>query len=171
MGRFATYLALAIGGFVFWVMELLLNYKDYISNDPFGLEEQYQQAFIIDKTQLIFAELLFPFGMALAFLLILIFKFVARPVRLVMGFMIFLGMEFWMWRAFFFKGRIAILYLRNQENDPTLQLPDSFSEYMIGFAVAFAILLILKEYATESDPAVLDEKLKRSLKNWKEKQT
>jgi hypothetical protein len=168
MGRFAAYLAMAIGGLAFWVMELLLNYKDYISNDPFGLEEQYQQAFIVDKTHLIFAELLFPFGMALAFLLILVFKLVARPVRFIMGFVLFLGMEFWMWRSFFFEGRIAVLYLRNQENDPTLQLPDTFREYLIGFAVAFALVLVLKEYVTETDPAVLDEKLRRSLKQWKE---
>ncbi len=164
MGRFAAYLALAIGGIAFWVIELILNYKDYANNNPFGLEEEYQRAYIIDKTELVFAELLFPFGMALAFLLILIFKLTVRPVRVAIGFMLFLGMEFWMWRTYVFKGRVALLYLRSQENDPTIVLPDNFKEYMIGFAVAFAIVLLLKEFATGTDPDILDERLKRSLR-------
>ena len=57
-----------------------------------------------------------------------------------------------------------MLYLRSQENDPTIVLPDNFKEYMIGFAVAFAIVLLLKEFATGTDPDILDEKLKRSLR-------
>ncbi len=147
----------------FWAIELWLNYKDYVGNDPFGLEEEYQRAFILDKTQLVFAELLFPLGMFLGCLLILIFKLAVRPVRVALGFMLFLGMEFWMWRHFIFKGRIAVLYLRSQENDPTIVLPDYYREYMIGFAIAFAIVLLLKEFAPGTDPDILDEKLKHSL--------
>jgi hypothetical protein len=168
MARFAAYLALIISGLAFWVIELLLNYKDYAGNDPFGLEQDYQKAFILNQTQLIIAELLFPFGMVIAFLLLLIFKATLHSVRVALGFLLFVGMEFWMWRAYIFKGRMAILYLQNDAKDPSLILPDTFKEYMVAFAVSFIILLLLREFAIGNDPDVLNEKLQRSLKKRKE---
>lgn len=163
MGRFAAYLGVAIAGSTFWVIELLLNYRDYAGNNPFGLEDDYQKALLYNRTQLLFSELLFPFGMAVAFLAILVFKLAARSVRTALAFMLFLGMEFWMWRAYVFDVRIKIIYLQNEAKDPMLMLPHYFKEYMVGFGLVFLGILLLKEIAPADDLEHLDEQLKRSI--------
>jgi hypothetical protein len=151
MVRLIAYLAVISGGLAFWLIELFLNYKDYAGNNPYGLDNDYQAEYLYNKTSLLVSELWFPMGMAVAFLLLFIFKLTGRSVRLALGFITFLCMEFWMWRAYVFDERIREYYLRDETNDPFLNLPHYFPAYMLLFAAAFLMVLFLREYATMDD--------------------
>ena len=165
MGRLVTYLLVIVGGLAFWISELLLNYNDYVGNSPFALEEQYQVRFLFQRSHLLLAELAFPVLMVISFLTLLIFKFAARQVRLALGFVLLLSTEFWVWRSFFFDGRMATLFLQSEAQDPNLMLPNDFKQYLIGFGLALALVIFLREYPLGQDTDALHARLRRSLRN------
>jgi hypothetical protein len=163
MIRLGAYLAIMIGSLTFWVIQLLLNYRMYVDNDPYSLGDEYQRSLITFRSPLLIAELLFPAGMVVAFVLLLIFKLAARTVRVALGFVLFLCMEFWMWRTFIFDQRIEVYYLQSETDNPMLVPPHQFMVYMIGFGVVFAVVLFLREYALENDPDRIHDRLKQDL--------
>jgi hypothetical protein len=165
MARLIAYIAVMVSGLAFWTVELLLNYREYSGNNPFSLEDDYQKLLVLNRDHLLYAELFFPLAMLVAFLLLLGFKAFARSVRVALGFVLLICMEFWMWRAFVFDGRIAIYYLRNASRNPVLMLPDHFKQYMVAFGLALVAVLFLREYDSGKDPDDLDLRLMRSLES------
>ena len=164
MARLITYLLTLGASLFFWAGELWLNYLDYTGNSPLNLDERYQRSFLFARNQLLLAELGFPLMMVIAFLALLIVKFAGRQVRLALGFVLLMSTEFWAWRAYVFDGRMATIFLRNENHDPSLQLPNDFQAYFIGFALAFLLVLILREKPLDQDPEQLNAKLDRALR-------
>lgn len=170
MARLVTYLALLIGGLAFWAVELTLNYQTYSGHDPYSLGSDYQEAYVVYSSSFLFAELAFPLGMTLAFLLLLAFKLAARPVRTALALVLLVCAEFWMWRLWVFKGRMALFYLQNEANDPALTLPDHFREALLGFGLALLLVIGLRERKLGNDSERLHQRLRRRLRFMKPEQ-
>jgi hypothetical protein len=168
VARLLTYLLTLAAGLVFWAGELWLNYLDYAGRSPLDLDERYQRTFLVTRNQLLLAELGFPLIMVIAFLGLLIVKFAARQVRIALGFVLLMSAEFWAWRSFVFDGSMSAIYLRDERHDPTLHLPNDFKAYMIGFIVLFLLIVLLRERPLGQDPDVLNARLQRSLKRWRD---
>ncbi len=164
MARLVTYILVMVAGLFFWALELYLNYKDYVGNSPFDLDEQYQRVFLFQRNLFLLAELAFPALMCIAFLVLLLVKFAAKPVRWALGFVLLLSTEFWAWRSFFFDGQMADIYLQNKNNDPTLVQPKDFVAYMIGFALLLVIVILLRDRPLHEDQDALHARLLRSLR-------
>ncbi len=163
MARLVTYLLVMVAGLAFWVIELLANYKDYVGHTPQELKEQYQRTFVYEHNQLILAELAFPLMMVLTFLLMLIIKFFAKSVRILLGFMLVVCTEFWVWRSFVFKSKMGTIYLQNEAENPLLVPVNDFTAYWIGFALLLVLVIFLRERPLEQDQDALHARLRRSL--------
>jgi hypothetical protein len=163
MVRLVTYLIVLVGSLGFSVGELLLNYNDYVGNSPTDLTEKYQRVFLFQRNNLLLAEFGFPLLMVVALLLLLIFKFASRSVRIPLAFVLFLSAEFWVWRSFFFKGRMADLYLQSKYEDPFFQQGNLFIAYLVGFMLLFVLVVLVREYPLAEDQDALHERLRRSL--------
>lgn len=167
MARLVTYLLTMFAGLAFWVIELLANYRDYVGHSPFDLQEQYQRTFLFQRSQLIMSELAFPVMMILVFLLLLIFKFFAKSVRITLGFMLFVCTEFWVWRSFVFSNKMGTLYLQNEAENPVLVPQNDFRIYIVGFGLLFLLVIFLREYPLGQDQDALHARLRRSLEKGK----
>ncbi|MFN8396435.1 MAG: hypothetical protein U0176_17550 [Bacteroidia bacterium] len=166
MVRLVTYFLLLILGLTFWGIELYFNYEDYVSHDPRLLGQDYQMALMVHKPHLIFAEMLFPLIMTVAFLLMLGFKFFAKSVRVVLGIMMLTSTEFWIWRLYSFKWRLSELFLQDEMKDPMLTLPNSYDLYLVIFALGFLVVLFLREHPRGTEQDERHAMLRRSLRRW-----
>jgi hypothetical protein len=173
MGRLITYLLIIIGSLGFWMVELWVNYLEYAGHDPLDLKERYQIAYVAQSEYLIVSELLFPLLMTIGFLALLIFKLSARPVRFALGFFLMLAAEFWVWRAYFFKERMAVYYALNEApQNIQVFLPNHHQQFMLVFMAAFAIIVFMRESAYDRTigAEIRDRKLRESLKSWSERE-
>jgi hypothetical protein len=136
---------LALAGF--WAMVLLFNYVDYTEGSPIFLKPQFQQLFEANRLLLLGAELLFPLMMCATFLALALVKLRPRSIRLAALLAVFMAMEFWMMRAFFFPDRLLRYY---QQSDPEyyqhVSEGDPFVIYFVGHVAVMAFLLAVKEY-------------------------
>jgi glucan phosphoethanolaminetransferase (alkaline phosphatase superfamily) len=164
MGRLLTYLFITAASAFFWAGELWLNYLDYTAKSPLDLDERYQRVFLVSRDPLLLAELGLPLLMTVAFIALLVVKFAAKSVRLALGFLLLMSSQFWAWRAFVFDGRMATIFLRNENEDPTLTMPNDFKWYMCAFAAALVVVIFLREYPIGQDQDLLHARLRRSLK-------
>lgn len=168
MTRWLVYILILILGCTFWGMELLFNYQEYASHDPQALSQEFQVALLANKPSLLFAEMLFPLLMTVAFLSMLGFKLFAKSVRVVLGIMLFTSTEFWIWRLYSFKWRLSELFLQDEMHDPLLTLPNSYDLYLIVFGLAFLAVLFLREHPRGTDPEEVNAALRKSLKEKEE---
>lgn len=167
MARLVTYFLILILGLTFWGIELIFNYQEYISHDPRTLGQDYQMALLVNKPHLLFAELLFPMIMTVAFLFMLGFKFFAKSVRVVLGIMLLTSTEFWIWRLYSFKWRLSELFLQDELKDPLLTLPNSYDLYMVAFGLGFLVVLFMREHPRGTDADERNDQLRRSLRRWR----
>jgi hypothetical protein len=143
---FLTMLALAI----FWAMELLMNYADYTEGSPIFLKPDFQKLFEENRLLLLGAELLFPLMMAAVFVTLALVKLRPRPIRVAALWAVFVAMEFWMMRTFFFPDRMLRYY---QMSDPEYYQDvgegDPFVYYFVAHLVVLGVLLAVREYSVE----------------------
>lgn len=136
----------------FWLVLLLSNYADYTSSAPEVLGKDYAELFEANRMMLVLAELFFPFLMLAASVVLLIVKFRPRPVRLPYLLMLFMGLEFWVWRTFFFPDRMGSYYAMSE-----LQMkPDAMQEsHFFNLAIYLLLGLVvigIKEYSQPENP-------------------
>jgi hypothetical protein len=164
MGRLVLYLLIILAGLFFWSSELWFNYLDYSGHSALDLSEDYQRAFLFQRNQLLLSELGFPLMMVIAFAVLLVVKLTAKSVRYSLGFMLGLSMEFWAWRTFLFKGRMANLYIQSEMQDPQIMLPNEFQWFMIGFGVSLALIIFVREIPFDQDKEAWEQGLRDSLR-------
>lgn len=150
MRRPLFYILVVGASCVFWLLELLGNYGDYIEGSPIFLSKPFAKLFEINRLPLIATELLIPAGMVCVFLVLLILKFQARSIRYNVILMLFLATSFWFARTFYFPDRLVRYY---QMSDPIFysQIPegDPFAWYLgVHLAMLIAVLLI-DEYSKD----------------------
>jgi hypothetical protein len=148
MARPLTYFLTMLGLGLFWALVLLGNYVDYAEGSPIFLKPQFAKLFETNRLLLIGAELLFPLLMTGVFATLALVKLRPRPIRTAALWSVFMGMEFWMVRAFFFPDRLVRYY---QMSDPEFyqHVPegDPFVYFFAAHVAVMGLLLLYKEYS------------------------
>ncbi|MEM7039566.1 MAG: hypothetical protein AAF570_21505 [Bacteroidota bacterium] len=151
MFRPIFYLLSLLANTVFWSVLLLFNYLDYTGIDPYQLQDDYATAFMSNRFMLLLAELLFPLAMVLGFMVLVFMKLRPRPVRWPYLLLLFMCVEFWVWRTFFFQDRLASYYFMSETKG--MELP--YSEvhgWILGVYVVIGIVILgVKEYTFGPD--------------------
>ena len=166
MGRPLFYFTTVLFQLIFWVVELLTNYGDYLEGSPIFLKKAYSELFNLNRAPLIASELLVPLVMVVCFIVLMIMKLRSNGIRFSYLFILFLATEFWMVRAFVFPDRLVRYY---QMSDPEfyMHLPksDPFLYYFIGHVVLFGLVFFIKEYSyIPQDELLANTKIKESQK-------
>jgi hypothetical protein len=147
----------------FWLALLLANYYDYTSSAPEILDKAFHNLFEENRIRLGIAELGFPAAMVIASVILMVVKFRAAPVRIPFLLMLFMGVEFWVWRWLFFPDRMASYYAMNDLS----RLPGDFSEghqfALLGYSLFLILILAIREYT------VPDNLLDTALANLRQK--
>ena len=155
----------------FWLVLLLSKYATYSGNAPEVLQQDYAEMFEANRLSLILAELFFPVLMMVASVVLIIVKFRPAPIRLPYLLMLFMGLEFWVWRSFFFQDRMGSYYeMSEMKMNPADQQEGHFL-VLIGYAMFFGLMYLVKEYreqdlALDIDGDEMEFKRRRPVPPW-----
>jgi uncharacterized membrane protein YhaH (DUF805 family) len=148
MGRPLFYFTTVLFQAMFWLIELLANYSDYLEGSPIFLKKPYVEMFNMNRIPLLVSELLVPLVMLVSFIALAVIKLRSTGIRYAYLLILFIAMEFWMVRAFIFPDRMLRYY---QMSDPEYYQNagqgDPFLYYFIAHVVLFALVVIVKEYS------------------------
>ncbi|MEM0995483.1 MAG: hypothetical protein AAGN35_00320 [Bacteroidota bacterium] len=149
----------------FWLVILLVNYTTYTSGAPEELEQQYYRLFEDNRTQLVVAELVFPVAMLVCSILLIAIKFRPSPIRLPYLLMLFMGVEFWLWRWLFFPDRMSTYYALNDQRFFAVDHSEGHEFTLLGYGLFFLLMVGIREYTVPENllDAALD-RLKRRLR-------
>ncbi|HHG84877.1 MAG TPA: hypothetical protein ENJ82_09005 [Bacteroidetes bacterium] len=131
----------------FWLVLLLANYSDYTGSAPEVLQKDYSELFEANRLSLVLAELFFPFLMVVASLILILVKFRPRPIRLPYMLLLLMGLEFWLWRTFFFPDRMATYYAMSDLKINPENAQEGHYVLLIAYLIFGMLIFLIKEYS------------------------